>query len=445
MLFWEKETCGKQVFFYIFLLLTLPSLTGKGQHTEVWQSVKAMESDVAADAVGVNTHLNYSGSVYDTHYNDLIKPRLRELGTRHIRDHFGDDKINERYVDLAHHFGIKLLLINNDAGEDLKKTRDEAVRLNSIDANKPVIELIEPANERDIGWNYDWAKLCAYMQRYYDTYKAHEVTRIIPLLGPSFANTRNSAVDFAKACPATGAVIEAGNLHAYSGLFPESPMAGGWGISFEQALKSYALLCPGRPVIETESGYKMSEGASGHPAVSQRTAAKYSPRIVLERIRSGVNRLYFYQLINNAEDFGLLNEDGSPRLAYTSLKNFIQLMSDKGTGFKPSSLSYSLGKDVKDIHQMLFQKRDGRFFLILWQGVNGSAGGTNNNYYSDLKPAEKKIRLSLSRTPKSINIYRPSFETLPDGNGIKPVLSVSGKSGIDFSVPDHIVVAEISY
>jgi len=222
-------------------------------------------------------------------------------------------------------------------------------------------------------------------------------------------------------------------------------MAGGWGISFEQALKSYALLCPGRPVIETESGYKMSEGASGHPAVSQSTAAKYSPRIVLERIRSGVNRLYFYQLINNAEDFGLLNEDGSPRLAYTSLKNFIQLMSDKGTGFKPSSLSYSLGKDVKDIHQMLFQKRDGRFFLILWQGVNGSAGGTNNNYYSDLKPAEKKIRLSLSRTPKSINIYRPSFETLPDGNGIKPVLSVSGKSGIDFSVPDHIVVAEISY
>ena len=38
-------------------------------------SVQAIMADRAADAVGVNTHVNYSGTIYDTAFASIIRPR----------------------------------------------------------------------------------------------------------------------------------------------------------------------------------------------------------------------------------------------------------------------------------------------------------------------------------------------------------------------------------
>ena len=46
-------------------------------------------ADIVADAVGVNVHLDYAGTVYDTGYSTIVRPRLNELGTRHIRSGAG--------------------------------------------------------------------------------------------------------------------------------------------------------------------------------------------------------------------------------------------------------------------------------------------------------------------------------------------------------------------
>ena len=425
-------------------LVSLNCVSQDTAERHVFVSVKAIMSNLAADAVGVNTHLNFGNTLYATHYEDIIKPRLIELGVKHIRDHFGDDKVNARYTDLAHTYGIKLLLINNDSGDDLDSVKAEVKRLNAVDPAKPVVDLIEPANERDVGWKKDWVKLCDYMANYRKVFKSDPATAAIPLLGPSFANTLQSAVDFGKICTNASEDMQMGNLHAYSGLYPESPYSGGWGISFDKAIERYSTISLNKPLIESESGYKMGEGMQGHPAVSQRAAAKYSPRLVLERLRRGVSRLYFYQLINAAEDFGLLNDDGSPRLQFTSLKNFIHLMADEGTDFTPGELRYSLNGDMQNIYQMLFQKRDGTYMLLIWQGVNGSANGTKNNDYRDVENPDRKITLKLPQKAAGIKVYRPSFNTLPDGNGVMPVATIKNRSDIELSVPDHVLVVEIS-
>jgi hypothetical protein len=425
----------------VLAVLIFVSLSSKGQ---TYQTVKAISSNLAADAVGVNTHLNFGNTLYASRYSDIIKPRLIELGTKHIRDHFGNESINARYVDLAHNYGIKLLLIDKDNGRDIAATRDEVKRLNGLDPTKPVVDLVEPANERDNGWKKDWARLCIYTKDFYTIFKGDQSTSAIPVLGASFANTRNSAVDFSKACVNASDAIDEGNLHAYSGLYPESPHAGGWGISFEQAIANYRMLIQNKPMIESESGYKMGEGANGHPAVSQRAAAKYSPRLVLGRLSKGVSRLYFYQLINAAEDFGMLNDDGTPRLQFISLKNFIHLMADEGSNFTPGELKYALSGDTTAIYQMLFQKRNGKFILLLWQGVNGSDKGTKNNDYVDVENPDRKLVLNLPKKAANIRVFRPSFDHMPDGNGINPVATVKNTSTINLSVPDHILVVEIS-
>src|SRR5690554_278249 len=61
----------------------------KPDHQSDFATEQALASDIAANTIGVNTHINYTGSIYDTHYENIIQPRLVELGIRHIRDHFG--------------------------------------------------------------------------------------------------------------------------------------------------------------------------------------------------------------------------------------------------------------------------------------------------------------------------------------------------------------------
>ncbi|RYZ94820.1 MAG: hypothetical protein EOP47_27070, partial [Sphingobacteriaceae bacterium] len=77
----------------------------QNEKKQIFTTVKAIRSNLAADAVGVNTHLNYGHTKYASNYEDIIKPRLIELGTKHIRDHFGNAGVNARYVELAHKYG----------------------------------------------------------------------------------------------------------------------------------------------------------------------------------------------------------------------------------------------------------------------------------------------------------------------------------------------------
>jgi hypothetical protein len=426
-----------------FCLISLVGIT-QVKSNKSFKTLKAIPCYLVAEAVGVNTHLNYLGSIYDIHYEDIIKPRLIELGAMHIRDHLGNEKISSRYTNLAHQHGIKLLLINDDDGLNIEKTRDEVIRLNHIKIDKPVVDLIEPANERDIGWKNDWLKLCGYLKRFSDIYKISVETTRIPLLGPSFANTESSAVTFSKECPMGLNELDYGNIHAYSGKFPESNDAGGWGISLSQAIANYQSLSRDLPLIETECGYKISEGLSGHPAVSQRSAAKYIPRLILERLKSGVDRVYIYQLINDQENFGLLETNGEPRLQFTALKNFISIFKDSSEPFNTSNLNFSLTGNLQNLHYMLFQKSNSKYLLVLWQGINGSEGGVKNDDFKDINNKDVPIQLHLLKKAE-INIYRPSFNTLPDGNGINIIRTFKYVKQVNLKVPDHILIVEIKF
>ncbi|MBV9334508.1 MAG: hypothetical protein JO243_01345, partial [Solirubrobacterales bacterium] len=46
----------------------------------------AREADAFVDSVGINTHLHYQGTVYDTAFKTIIRPKLLALGIRHVRD-----------------------------------------------------------------------------------------------------------------------------------------------------------------------------------------------------------------------------------------------------------------------------------------------------------------------------------------------------------------------
>ncbi|MDX6751194.1 hypothetical protein SH611_15370 [Geminicoccaceae bacterium 1502E] len=394
-------------------------------------------ADSAADMIGVNTHLNYHGTVYVDRFAELIRPRLVELGVRHIRDNPGDHHdtpTKQRFVDLAQQ-GVRVLLANWNHGHIAY-----VKSLNAMGVGTPVVEAVEPPNEHDIAGREDWQEsICDFSRIMHEAYKADPATAGLTVLGPSFANTRDAPGEVAEVCDDASASMDAGNLHNYSGLHPEQALAGGWGISLPEALQRYRALAGDRPLWVSENGYRMSRPARGFPAVTERAAAKYLPRQFLMHLKQGVPRYYIYQLINNDdEDFGLLNDDGSRRLQYVAVKNFIALFGDPGPAFGPGTLDYSLSGDLADIQRALFQKRDGRFYLVIWQGV-ASVEEAPDGSLRDIEPAPRQLTLQLSSPIREARVLRPSFSLEPvathrDANGI---------AAIPLSVSDQITVVEL--
>lgn len=407
-------------------------------------AVKAEMADKIVDLIGVNTHVGFRGTIYDTGYATIIRPRLLELGVRHIRDSPGpadDALVKGRYVDLARN-GVRTLMINwpeRGQGQDYVK------ELNAT-AGFSVVEAVEPPNERDITWQYydfgpEWpARLQDYMRAMYPAYKSDPATAGITVLGPSFANTRDSALQLAGGFPDAAAYLDAGNLHDYSGLNPENPRAGGWGLALTASLQRYRALAGTKPLWTTENGYKQSGSVVGHPAVTSRAAAKYLPRQFLMHFRYGVARFYIYELINETwEDFGLLSNDGQPRQQYWSVKRFIRIMKDAGRTFETGSLDYELTGDLTSVYSSLFQKRDGRFYLAVWQGVE-SVRGTEDAAIANIEQPLRRLTLNLRSPVTQARIFRPLVSVQPR----ESYSDEAGLAAISLAVPDDVLIVELT-
>jgi hypothetical protein len=110
--------------------------------------------------------------------------------------------------------------------------------------------------------------------------------------------------------------------------------------------------------------------------VSEVVNGKYIPRLLLEYFNRGASRSYLYELVdegtpssNRENSFGLVRNNGTPKPAFTALKNLLALLADPGPGFVPGRLSYTLSGDLTAVHTTLLQKRNGTFYLALWLEV----------------------------------------------------------------------------
>jgi hypothetical protein len=397
----------------------------------------ALMADLAADLPGVNTHINYLGSIYDSGYASIVKPRLLELGVRHIRDNPGgdsDNKTKDRCRELAAG-GIRLCLTTANEGDyDLDYVKA---------LGTGVVEAVECPNERDNAsnnWGSGWAdRMERFALGMYPRYKNDPVTKNLPIIGPSWAKTAPSPGPYWAGFAKAANYLDRANIHSYCGKDPEGSGGGGWGITLTDAVgrQRYGST---KPVWATECGYKQSGSQNGHSAVTSRAAAKYLPRTFLSHLVRGAPRVYVYQLINNnSEDFGLLNSNGSPRLQFTAMKNFIALFRDPGSAFTTGTLSYTLGGSLTGIQQVLFQKRDGRFYLALWQGVLSSKVATSDSGIGDVEPSRRQLLLSLGMKIRAAKVYEPSFSSSPT----QTYANSAGIASIPLLVPDHVQVIEL--
>ncbi|MEP7086817.1 MAG: hypothetical protein ABI884_05740, partial [Gemmatimonadota bacterium] len=231
--------------------------------------------------------------------------------------------------------------------------------------------------------------------------------------------------------------MDAGNLHPYpNGTIPSSAL-----VSTQN--NSSVLNAAHKSWWVTETGYYTSPNATTgvyQPGVSETAQGKYVPRLYLDYFNAGIVHTSVYEIIDehvslaDAEaNYGLMHNDGSPKPAYTAMKNMLTLLADPGSAFTPTtSLSYTLAGTTGTIRQSLFQKRDGRFYLVLWNDVVVY----NTSGKSDISNATVAVTVQFAVQPRSISRYQPL--TSAAGTSVTPSKSVA------VAVADNPIILEIT-
>jgi hypothetical protein len=419
-----------------------PALSGSVEDKGVLPSgEQAKPADSFAESLGVNVHLTY----FDTGYGDfdVIKERLLDLGVRHLRDGAqltADRNYNNifygRLKDLAN-AGIKFDLIFDPRSSVGELTNTKLSAVAAMAGNS--LEAVEGPNEYDNSADRNWAyTLRAYQSALYRTAKAAPTTRELPVIGPSFvhAESRDAVGDLSP-------YLDYGNLHSYpGGRMPSSNLQSGGEIPRARAVSGT------RPLIPTETGYHTAVAShSGQPGISDQAFAKYAPRLYLEYFNQGFVRTYVYELSDEKPDpgrmnaehhFGLLNSAGEPNPAYLSLRHLLDLVTDTPRAgdsrqpFTPGQLDYRLRGDTSGIHHTLLQKRDGRFYLILWLEVSSYDIGTKADTFVPVR----HLVLELSQA-RQVNTYLPLESS-------RVVKHDEAPHSVELDVPDHALVVEIT-
>ena len=417
----------------ILLLLVAPASSGAAV-------LPAKSAAEFRDSAGVNTHISY----YSTPYGQWsrIVEKLDELGVDHLRDSVYANPTwgpwNERYykaVELAAAHGKKFDFImgypNWGAGTVPELVDVVAGRL------RGAVSSLEAPNEYDIvGGIGKWVlPLQGYLGEL-DTALAGEPRLAgVPLVGPSFGRTGSPT-----SLGSVAGLIDYGNIHPYTG-----------GLAPSQTLltteKTRAMTVSGiLPLFATEAGFHNALNATtGQPPTSEAAAAVYTLRTLLEHFRGGIRRTFLYELIDQTAEpaltqpeqhFGLLNNDFTPKPAFTALKNLLAVVGRPGAAGSLKSVDIPMTGATTGVQQLLLQKPSGGYQLVLW--LDKSVWDRNNR-----KPiAVPAQRVTVTLPSLGATIARPltSATKAPLAMTNKRVASVDVQADpvvIDFIVPSR--------
>lgn len=388
---------------------------------------QAFSADSFVDSIGVGVHLTYGDTPY-ARFDDLIKPKLQELGIRHIRDgaHNESDYLDK--IKALASVGIKSQLIFQGSEPD------EVLEV--LKKASGAVDAAEGPNESDLemfNFTYKGQKFPdgtrIYQKELHHAITSDPSTKSLPVVLPS--------VGWGENADRAGQMSDLGdycNLHSYPALANKPTH------DIDSYFIPHALnMCGDKPLMVTETGYHNAvndpESSSG---ISELAASKYIPRMLLENFNRKIKRTFLYEFINESTgsdseaNFGLLRHDGSAKPAYTAIKNIISLLKSNRTDFKPVSLDYTLDGKSKDIKSTLLQKSDGTFFLILWQDANS----WNSETKRDIAVAPLDIKLSLRNPATKVEIYDPLKST----SATKTLVDVKD---IQVQVPDSPIIVRL--
>jgi hypothetical protein len=119
--------------------------------------------------------------------------------------------------------------------------------------------------------------------------------------------------------------------------------------------------------------------------------------------------------------FGFFRADYTPRKGALYLHNMTTILADKGRIAKPGQLDFEMRNQPKTVHQLLLQRSDGTFQLVVW---------------GERLTGEDHVTLRFGAKHPSVKIFDPTL-------GTTPVQTLADVSSIELTLSDHPLVIAV--
>jgi Chitobiase/beta-hexosaminidase C-terminal domain len=392
-------------------------------------SQQAAEADSFVDSIGVQTHASYINTPY-ANWSQVIAA-LQSLGVRHVRDGL---PVTSTFV--SNFQQLAAAGIGCTCGFELPNSLTTA-QIASFVQQAQNVEALEAPNECDAGTNCGGGGLIgiANVVAFLPILQSAAHTVNVPAIGPSF-QTQLGYVSAGN----VASLIADNNLHIY--FDGRNPGSSGWGEgdpegnfygSFSWWIDQGNLDAPNTPDMVTETGYMAFPTATQTGTIPESVEASYIPRTLLLSYLKGIKRTFVYELLDEftTTGYGLLANDFSEKPAFVALKSLISTLQDPGAQFTPASLNYSITGNTNTMQQLLLQKRDGSYWLVLW--LEQSSYDVINNVSTPVTPQTVNLSIGVgSQLTNAIQFDNTGHATtMPlTGNGYSTSLILSDQVSI---------------
>lgn len=175
------------------------------------------------------------------------------------------------------------------------------------------------------------------------------------------------------------------------------------------------------PKVTTETSWP----TGGAAAVSEAKQASILLDVYFSQFVRGWAHTFWYQLRDGEGgdnvNMGIFHSDFTPKPAAIALKNLLAILADSGARPTPGNLDFAVLTSAPTVHQQMFQKSDGSFWLAVWD---------------ERATASDIVDISFSGYLCSYNLYDPTQASTPIGSGL-------AVSGLQLTLSDHPVILQI--
>lgn len=382
---------------------------------------------------------------------------LKYTGIRFIRCGLEDRVSVKDMIDLHNQTGAEIAYGLLSGGTDLARLVNEARQLASAGALLALEGNNEPNNwgvthqGEAGGRNLSWLPVARLQRDLYKAVKSDPVLRNYPVwsISESGAQTDNVGLQFLTIPNGAGTLMPDGTVYAdfanchnyithpaWQGLHDnqtwlsaspgsDCPVDGlyknhgsTWRNRFAGYSESQLLTLP-RVTSET--------GCSVGGDVTEEIQACLFMNLYLSQFKRGWSHTAIYLLRTRSnepahERYAFYKIDYTPKQAAHYLHNLTTILDDNGSGFSPGQVNYSIPGQPATVHDLLLQKSDGKFELVVWG--ERFAGGSDN------------VTVNLGATYATVKVYDPTI-------GTSPTQTLTNVSSIALTLSNHPVIIKI--
>lgn len=408
-------------------------------------------------SIGVCVHVQHGQDA------SRIAPLLKYVGIRNVRD------AADRNYDMS-----GLLLLHKEAGvkvvigpgsgardQDLQATLDMAHQLHHAGALLAIEGPNEPNNFGGLtyeniagGRELSWLPVAKFQRDLYVHVKSDPLLKYYPVYSPSEvgAQTDNCGLQFLEIPEDSGTLMPAGTKYAdyanahnymYHPSWPGAPhdnqvwnaadptpacradgLYGNFGKTWLKGFQGYPVEeLKTLPRVTTETGVRVGDQ---NGAITEEVQGHNYLNLFLAQYKRGWTHTFIYEFLDDPDGaFGFYGADyKTKRKSADYMHNFTTLLNDTVARKKTGNLNYSTQQPLPEtVHDLLLQKSDGTFWLILWgEKVSG----------------EEQIDLLLPTSVKKVVVYDPVY-----GIEAQQQYDNTKKSPIHFCISNHPLLLQL--